>query len=489
MNPALAVIAALFFSLALMVFGPKSEFLERPAGSEPGSPLARFLRAAWFVVADRVVYGPVIGVMLLWLGAATGLVAPLPDGSHVADAAVARGAFRNAHLAVLVVSYGVMSVSLDRSGFMKWCAYRAVSWAGGDVRRAFFATFAVCSVITLFTSNDIVVVAMTPILLHIGMMAGLTNMVPFLVGMFVAANTSAMGVLVGSPTNLVMASAANLAFVSYSRLMFIPAVVATVAAALTVWGLSCVRGLPGAGLPARYTLESITEERVDFTSAARVRAGIFGFVLVGMMTFDLFGLPVGRVWMLAVAGAIVMFLLDVLPAETRAEALLATLRRAPWTVPPFLISLFFLVEALGRTRMLDHVKTFLASHVASSPLVFTLEYGLGAMTLVNVVNDIPSSIIWGMIYPGLQTSLGAAHGTLALGAILIGVNTGCYLTIIGSLAGLMWRQILRTSPVGRTLSLPNGWHLLLFGGSAAITATIAACIALWLQEMILPFAR
>jgi Na+/H+ antiporter NhaD/arsenite permease-like protein len=40
--------------------------------------------------------------------------------------------------------------------------------------------------------------------IHVGSLAGISNVVPLLIVQFIAANTSSMGMYVGSPTNIIL---------------------------------------------------------------------------------------------------------------------------------------------------------------------------------------------------------------------------------------------------------------------------------------------
>ena len=108
---------------------------------------------------------------------------------------------------VLILSLAYLSISLDDSGFFRWCALQVVRVGGGDGRRLLLAVFLGVSVLTFFTSNDIVILAVTPILIHVGTSARIHNLTPFLIAEFFAANTASMGLYIGNPTNIILGDA------------------------------------------------------------------------------------------------------------------------------------------------------------------------------------------------------------------------------------------------------------------------------------------
>ena len=65
-------------------------------------------------------------------------------------------------------------------------------------------------------TNDVVVVAMTPLLVSITLSRGL-NPVPFLLGFCFAANTGSAGTIIGSPQNMIAAQGLGISFNGFLR--------------------------------------------------------------------------------------------------------------------------------------------------------------------------------------------------------------------------------------------------------------------------------
>ena len=105
---------------------------------------------------------------------------------------------------LLIQSFAYLSISLDISGFFKQSALAVVKLARGNGHRLLIYVYVLCSILTYFTSNDIVIISMTPLIIHIGDCSNIKNVVPLLITQYIAANTSSMGLLVGSPTNIIL---------------------------------------------------------------------------------------------------------------------------------------------------------------------------------------------------------------------------------------------------------------------------------------------
>ncbi|WP_127091972.1 SLC13 family permease [Aquabacter cavernae] len=81
-------------------------------------------------------------------------------------------------------------------------------------------------------TNDVVVVAMTPLLVAVTLTRGL-NPVPFLLGFCFAANAVSSGTLIGSPQNMIIAQGLDLSFMGFLRATAVPAL----ASLPIVWGI------------------------------------------------------------------------------------------------------------------------------------------------------------------------------------------------------------------------------------------------------------
>ena len=134
---------------------------------------------------------------------------------------------------LLIQSFAYLSISLDISGFFKESAAYVVKAAKGDGRRLLVYIYILCSFLTYFSSNDIVIISltpliMTPLIIRIGDCSTIQDVVPLLITHFIAANTAAMGLLVGSPTNIILGDALHVSFARYWVMMLLPTFVAVV---------------------------------------------------------------------------------------------------------------------------------------------------------------------------------------------------------------------------------------------------------------------
>lgn len=131
-------------------------------------------------------------------------------------------------IVILFFSLAYVAISLDVTGVFEAAALWAAARAGTSSVRLFTAFYMLASVMTVVTSNDIVILTLTPILALAARHTGAPAF-PFLVGIFLPANTLSIALLIGNPTNLIIGGALGIDFFTYMRWMIAPAVIAAAA--------------------------------------------------------------------------------------------------------------------------------------------------------------------------------------------------------------------------------------------------------------------
>jgi len=469
--PQLIVIGAFAFSILGLLFGPKHLFGRSRIWGPKGPP--------WFV--SNVVYAPIAGVLLLslahvpstWLGAAFD---PFVTGRHITETVSSKY-----DIVFLILSFAYLSISLDRSGFFEFASFKIVLYSGGHGTRMLVFFYLLCSVLTFFTSNDIVIISMTPIILYVGKHAGIRNLVPLLISQFVAANTLSMGLYIGSPTNIVLGDATSMTFIDYFLWMFLPSVVScsvTLAMLLLVFRLLPIRGNR---IEDRFPIPDRARE-IRSTRPMWIKMGIFAICLAFLTASSFLGL---ELWTICLVTAIVMLVYDLAllrEGDERIGVFFAGVgRRMPWPIAPFVLSFFTLVGALSRSGFTERAANVLVSAGEGSLLRLSLVFGYVSAITVNLMNDIPSTVFWADMVPHLQALLTEEQYRVTIYSLIVGVNPGCYLTLIGALAGLMWINIIRTWPGGDPGKTPTGWDLSIYGVLIIVPVIFFTCLSVVLE--------
>lgn len=374
-----------------------------------------------------------------------------------------------------------MSIFLDITGFFEMCARSALRRAHGDGRRLFFVVYLMVALLTTFTSNDIVILTITPFIYYFAREARL-NPVPYLVAEFFAANTWSMMIYVGNPTNILLAGARGMAFAEYSAWMALPTVAAGCVQLLLLW-LVFRRDLEPTFTAAQVGNRSSRDALTD-----RPGAILAGGLLIGCITLlalaPVFGLSMWRISVsFAVALLLVLITRDSYAAVLRQR--LDPLRnggatraflRIPWSIVPFVLSLFVTVEALhryGYTEGVGHLFLQLSGGTAAGAVAV---YGVASALAANLLNNIPMALGFTFVMKDLSGSMldGAALATI------IGSNLGANLTPLGALAGILWMGILREKGCPLSFGRFVGYGLLI---TPATLAAALCVLALQIQRL------
>lgn len=117
---------------------------------------------------------------------------------------------------VLFFSMSFISIFLDKAGFFNLIATKAINKAKASQFQIFTILYFTISILTIFTSNDIIILTFTPFICYFCKNLNI-NPTPYLISEFVAANTLSMSLIIGNPTNIYLALSANIDFISFFK--------------------------------------------------------------------------------------------------------------------------------------------------------------------------------------------------------------------------------------------------------------------------------
>lgn len=358
------------------------------------------------------------------------LAASVIDANFVIKGVIGYGNIKPYSIIILILSLSYICISLDHTGLFEYLALNVIKASGRSGRKLFIYIFLLTSLLTLFTSNDVVILTITPIILYTCRCIG-ASPTPFLFAQFFAANISGMGLYIGNPTNIVIADAYGVSFTEFAYWMLLPAISAT---------LTCLIVLLAVFNPA--IPRDIEAPSFNPWLAIKDRKGaLFGLAVLGFaVTF--MSISPERIgaspWLVALTSALVMFLYDLLKARQRVSL---TVKRMPWKIAPFLIGLFVIVESLASSGWTDMLALQL-SKISTNMPVTVLCIGYLSSIAAGLMNNHPMTIFF---VKTLQSQLFSAPQPSKLGsmlALVIGSNLGANFMLTGALAGLMWSKII-----------------------------------------------
>jgi len=401
-----------------------------------------FISTYWFA--------PLVGGVLLWL---LGRI----SGGEILEGLTQSGGINPIQLLVLFLSMTLLSVFLDQAGFFSWLASKVLRRAGSSQKKLFISLYLMVSVLTVFTSNDVVILTFTPFLCFFSKGAKIDPL-PFLVAEFVAANTWSMGLLIGNPTNICLCTAGNVEFLAYLRVMWFPTLLAGTVS-FFVLRLMFRKSL-------QKPMEPCEEEARLSDVPAVVVAILHLAVCIVLLVFSNFlAMPMWLITLVCFISLYVSMTLYLLARKKGLRMITDSFRRAPWEIVPFVLSMFVVVLALEKAGATEALAALLSKGES------ILTFGVSSFFAANLVNNIPMSVFYSAVVAAVPSSQTAG----ALYAAVAGSNLGAYLTPIGALAGILWMSLL--SRYGVKMSFGK---FIRYCAPVSLCSMAAALLGLWL---------
>ncbi|MGI5241067.1 SLC13 family permease [Dactylosporangium sp. CA-139066] len=339
--------------------------------------------------------------------------------------------------AVLLLSY-----LAEVHGVFAYIGDVAARRSRGRPRRLLAAVFAAASLVTAVLSLDATVVLLTPVVFAAALRIR-ARPTPHVYACTHLANSASLLLPVSNLTNLLAFAASGLGFAAFAGLMAAPW--------LVVIGVEylVLRRFFAADLGA-----GVDPAPSSATPAPRYALIVLAATLAGFAL----GQPLGvHPAFAAVAGAVALAV-----PLVRRLTFLSLVKAANPAFCAFVLGLGIVVLAVrehGLGRLVD------ALVPAAPTFLGLLAVAALAALLANVLNNLPATLV---LLPAVQHSPGL------LLAVLIGVDVGPNLTYVGSLATLLWRQILHARDAA-----PSARQFLRLGALTVPAALVAAVAALW----------
>ncbi|MCQ3035190.1 MAG: hypothetical protein MJ248_03130 [Bacilli bacterium] len=328
----------------------------------------------------------------------------------------------------LFFSMTFISVFLDHAGFFSYLANLACKKAGKNQFKLFTVLYFLVAILTIFTSNDIVILTLTPFICCFAKNAKI-NPLPYLIAEFAAANTWSMMLIIGNPTNIYLGSMADITFGEYFSVMALPTCAAGLVEFLIIYFLF-----------KKSLSQEINVEIEEMTLKNKVDVIVgLSVLIICILLLALSNLIGFEMWLISViiAGALLLyFIVSRIITKNIKNEIIPIGKKLPWQLIPFVISMFVIVISLNQNGVSDLLRNLLGN----TNTIWT--YGPSSFLVANLINNIPMSIL----YSSLPTMTGYER-MMATYASIAGSNIGAFLTPIGALAGIMFNSLLKEHDV------------------------------------------
>ena len=344
--------------------------------------------------------------------------------NNVIDAMFSKDAINPIKILLLFISMTFLSIFLDEVGFFKYLASKLIDKCKTNQFSLFILLYVMVGILTIFTSNDIVILTFTPFICYFAKNAKI-NPIPYLVGEFVAANTYSMALIIGNPTNIYLATSANIDFIEYFKVMAIPTLLAGIVQ-LALMLLIFKNKLSVKMESSHY--EGKIKSKLDLAFGI----GHLSVCLLLLIISSYLELPM---WIICVICAISLLISIVcchVIRHKKLKIIYKTIKRLPFELIPFMLSMFIIVLALDYQEITNYISLLLKEDNV------VIKYGLTSFVSSNLINNIPMSVLFSNI-PAMEDTI---LFNKAIYSIIIGSNIGAFLTPIGALAGIMFTDLV-----------------------------------------------
>lgn len=325
---------------------------------------------------------------------------------------------------VLFFSMTFLSVFLDEVGFFRYVASVLINKMKSNQTKLFVSIYFIVALLTIFTSNDIVILTFTPFICYFSKNAKI-NPIPYLVAEFAAANTWSMMLVIGNPTNIYLATYANIGFIDYLKVMFLPTISAGLVQLLImliVFKKSLSKEIEISNIKTRIN------GRLDL---------VFGLahLLICLLFLVASSYLKISMWLICVICALsLMGCISTIHIirKQKIKVIFSTLKRLPYELIVFVVSMFVIVLSLNNQGVTDKLSVLIGENNV------IIKYGFISFVSANLINNIPMSVLFSTI-PNMSDSTQYIN---SIYSIIIGSNIGAFLTPIGALAGIMFTDLI-----------------------------------------------
>lgn len=363
-----------------------------------------------------------------WLITLVGAIILLAVGSIdikvLLSALTADTAVNPLKILVFFLSMTMLSIFLDEVGFLRYLADKVIRTAKNSQLKIFILLYVMVSVLTVFTSNDIIILTLTPFICYFAKNAKV-NPLPYLIAEFVSANTWSMALIIGNPTNVYLATIADINFTEYVKVMLLPSVFGGLTSFFILLALF-YRQLKLPITPV-FSEVKITNKPILIVGLTLIIVCTALLIVSGYIGIEM--------WLIAIVMFILLVILVLITnlcQRSKPVALWSTLKRAPLELVPFVLSMFVMVLALDANSITAQIADFLGEKNT------VWIYGATSFFTANLINNIPMSVLFSSII-----NASSANASAAIYSSIIGSNVCAIFTPIGALAGIMWSNLLR----------------------------------------------
>lgn len=356
----------------------------------------------------------------------------------------------------LVMGMMIVIAVVEGTGVFQWLAFFAFRISRGRPWLLVIVLMIITAIASAFLDNVTTMLLMTPITIQIALALEMTPL-PLLMPEVMASNVGGIATLVGTPTNILIGSYADISFASFLTNLTPGVLMAMIALAIYVQIIYRKSYRHVAAVSPE--LEARLRENSRITEPEELKKA--GWVGLGMLILFLMGEQIHLVpAVTALLGATALLLWIRPDVEEMIEAV-------DWTTLVFLMSLFIVVGGIQEVGLIGYIAQGIGRVVGTNlTLAMIMITWLGALMSM-VIANIPFTAAMLPVVGFLSARIPGAQGNMLFFALSVGSAMGGNGSLIGASANMV------TAGIAERVGYPMTYIDFLKQGFPAMIVTVA----------------
>jgi Na+/H+ antiporter NhaD/arsenite permease-like protein len=362
----------------------------------------------------------------------------------------------------LVMGMMIVIAVVERTGIFQWLAFMAFRLSGGRVWLLMPILMVIAGVASAFLDNVTTMLLMTPITVQISLALGISPLM-LLIPIVMASNVVGISTLIGTPTNILIGSYANISFSAF-LINLTPGVVLAMIG-LVAYSLFTYRHeLRAAGEASPLLMEKLAERARITESKNLKKAGVVGAaMLVLFIIGEQFHLLPAVTAIMGSTALLVWIRPDI---EEMIEAV-------DWTTLVFFMALFMVVGAIEEVGLVSLIADAIGKMVGDNLMAAMMAVTWMSAFFSMAIDNIPFTAAMLPVVGYLSATIPGAGDKVLFFCLSVGAAMGGNGSLIGASANLV------TAGIAERAGYPITYMYFLKKGVPALIITVGLA-SLWL---------
>ena len=338
---------------------------------------------------------------------------------------------------VVFLFMGMMIVIavIEGTGVFRWLAYFAYKTSGGKMWKLVVILMLITAVSSAVLDNVTTMLLMTPISIRIALAMDMDPLV-LLMPEVLAANVGGLSTMVGTPTNILIASYSGISFSDF-LINLTPGVIMALVGVAGYCLFRFRKQLKTVDGAISKKLRARLEQGATITQPVHLKkAGWVGLIMLLLFIIgEHLHIPPAVIALLGATGLLVWIKPDV---EEMIEAV-------DWTTLVFFITLFMVIGALAEVGLIDQLATWVGYLVGDSFVLAMVVITWLAALISTVIPNVPFTATMLPVIGYLTASIPDAHPQALYFCLAVGAAMGGNGSLIGASANLVTAGIAERS--------------------------------------------